>query len=61
MNITINPTKIASLREQQALANRRQAYAVEADPLFFMIQRGEATEEEWLAKIQEIKQRFPKE
>ena len=38
---------------------RRAAYVAEADPLFFMVQRGEATQEEWLAKINEIKARFP--
>jgi hypothetical protein len=41
--------------------NRRQAYINEADPLFFKAQRGEATMEEWQAKIAEIKARFPKE
>lgn len=40
---------------------RRQAYINEADPLFFKAQRGEATLEEWQAKIAEIKARFPKE
>lgn len=38
---------------------RRAAYVAEADPLFFMAQRGEATMEEWQAKIAEIKARFP--
>jgi hypothetical protein len=38
---------------------RRAAYVVEADPLFFMAQRGESTMEEWQAKIAEIKARFP--
>lgn len=40
-------------------ASRRAAYAEEADPLFFMVQRGEATMKDWLAKIEEIKARFP--
>jgi hypothetical protein len=40
-------------------ANRRAAYQAEADPLFFMAQRGEATNVEWLAKVAEIKSRFP--
>ena len=39
---------------------RKTAYIAEADPLFFKAQRGEATQEEWLAKIEEIKERFPK-
>jgi hypothetical protein len=43
-----------------ATQNRRAAYIAEADPLFFKAQRGEATLEEWQAKVAEIKQRFPK-
>lgn len=38
---------------------RRVAYVLEADPLFFKAQRGEATIEEWGAKIEEIKVRYP--
>jgi hypothetical protein len=38
---------------------RRGAYTEEADPLFFMSQRGEATVEEWQAKVAEIKARYP--
>lgn len=44
----------------QAEANRAEAYRNESDPLFFKSQRGEATEEEWLDKVAEIKARFPK-
>lgn len=40
-------------------AARAAAYIKEADSLFFMSQRGEATEAEWLAKVEEIKARFP--
>jgi hypothetical protein len=43
-----------------ATENRRSAYIVEADPLFFKAQRGEATMEEWQSKVAEIKARFPK-
>jgi hypothetical protein len=39
--------------------NRQAAYASESDPLFFMAQRGEATMEEWEAKVAEIKARYP--
>ena len=39
---------------------RRATYQEEADPIFFRWQRGEATEEEWLAKVDEIKARYPK-
>lgn len=38
---------------------RQAAYQSEADPLFFKAQRGESTMEAWLAKVAEIKTRFP--
>jgi hypothetical protein len=44
--------------EEQA-EKRRVAYEKEADPLFFMMQRGEATQEQYDAKLQEIKDRYP--
>lgn len=47
------PTKA----EQEA--KRQAAYASESDPIFFMAQRGEATMEEWTAKVAEIKARYP--
>ena len=46
------PCKIA---QQQ----RATAYTTEADPLFFKAQRGEATIEEWQAKVAEIRSRYP--
>ena len=45
---------------QQVENNRRNAYRNEADPLFLKWQRGDATEQDWLDKIEEIKERFPK-
>jgi hypothetical protein len=42
----------------QAKINRAEAYRNESDPLFFKWQRGEATEQEWLDKVNEIKQRY---
>lgn len=47
-----------STREEQEAA-RRAAYQLEADPIFFMAQRGEATMEEWQAKVAEVKARYP--
>ena len=44
--------------EEQA-EKRRVAYEKEADPLFFMMQRGEATQEQYDAKLKEIKDRYP--
>lgn len=49
---------------EAALADRdravREALAEEADPLFFRWQRGEGTEEDWLATVAAVKERFPK-
>jgi hypothetical protein len=52
--------------EVQALAanadaerERRKAYEREADPLFMEWQAGEGTEEAWLAKREEVRQRYP--
>lgn len=45
-------------RAEQETA-RRAAYVVEADPIFFMAQRGEAQMAEWINKVAEIKARFP--
>lgn len=38
---------------------RAEAYRLEADPLFFKSERGEATKEEWLAKVEQIRERYP--
>ena len=43
----------------EAEYNRVNAYRNESDPLFFKAQRNEATMEEWIAKLNEIKTRFP--
>jgi len=44
---------------KEAEAYRAAAYATEADPLFFKAQRGEATMDEWNAKVAEIRARYP--
>lgn len=40
---------------------RQAAYQLESDPLFFKYQRNEdgITKAAWLAKVEEIRQRFP--
>ena len=38
---------------------RKAMYKLEADSIFFKAQRGEATMEEWVAKVAEIKERYP--
>ena len=50
---------LPSVLRQQAEQDRAAAYRSEADPLFFKAQRGEATTDEWTAKVAEIKARFP--
>lgn len=44
----------------QVIEQRKAAYMAESDGLFFDYQRGEATKEDWEAKIKEIKKRYPK-
>jgi len=44
---------------EQVEAQRRQAFVTESDPLFFRWQRGEVTEQEWLGKVQQIRERNP--
>jgi len=47
--------------EERARELRQSAYQAEADPLFFKWQAGEGTQEEWIEKRKEIRQRYPKE
>lgn len=49
-------TELLSEHELEVL--RKQAYMLESDTLFFKWQRGEATEQEWLDKVAEIKARY---
>ncbi|PUE21870.1 hypothetical protein B9Z43_01435 [Limnohabitans sp. MMS-10A-192] len=58
--ILVEPTPLTPEQVADAVtAARAQAYRSEADPLFFKAQRGEATMEEWAAKVAEIKARYP--
>jgi hypothetical protein len=50
------PTKEITAKAKEL---RASAYREEADPLFFKSQRGEATHQEWLDKVNEIKRRYP--
>ena len=43
----------------QARAARATAYRLDADPLFFKWQRGEGSEQDWLDKVAQIRQRYP--
>lgn len=60
--IALTAEEIAQRQAQQAArveAQRAEAYRTESDPLFFKSQRGEATHQEWLDKVAEIKARYP--
>lgn len=46
-------------RIRQVEGERAYAYRNESDPLFFKWQRGEATQQDWLDKVAEIKARYP--
>lgn len=52
------PPPVVPTKEEQE-AKRHAAYTAEADPLFFKWQADEGTEEEWKAKRQEIRDRYP--
>ena len=66
MNVDYSKIKTAAdleqinkmLRREEIKKLKEEAYKTEADPLFFKFQRGEATKEDWLFKIQEIRNRF---
>jgi hypothetical protein len=51
------PPAVPAKADQEG--RRRAAYTAEADPLFFKWQAGEGTEADWLAKRQEIRDRYP--
>jgi hypothetical protein len=38
---------------------RQAAYAAQSDPIFFLYQRGDATEQEWLDAVDAVKAQFP--
>lgn len=46
-------------QQNRARRGRQAAYQVEADPLYFGWQRGENTEQAWLDKVAEIRDRYP--
>jgi hypothetical protein len=56
--VTINESVAASIEEERISLLKKTAYQTESDPLFFKWQRGEATEQEWLDKVAEIRARF---
>jgi hypothetical protein len=56
------PEEIVQRQADMLNATKQQraiAYRNESDPIFFKAQRNEATMDEWLAKVNEIKSRYP--
>lgn len=53
------PAAAAAAANERSRQSRLAAFRDEADPLFFGWQRGENTEQAWLDKCEEIRQRFP--
>lgn len=49
-----------TLKLRDCLSMRQSSYQMESDPIMAQYLRGEATKEEWLAKIEEIKVHYPK-
>jgi len=56
----ITKEEYANIKLNECYANRRLAYSVESDGIFFDYQRGEVDKQVWLDKISEIKLRYPK-
>lgn len=50
---------IAQQAAEERTRARAEAYRTESDPLFFQEQRGEVETGTWLAKVEEIKARYP--
>jgi hypothetical protein len=57
--IKVDPAKAQAQKKAMQEAARQAAYSAEADPIAMQMLRDEATKEEWLAKIDEIKARYP--
>jgi hypothetical protein len=57
--IKVDQAKVQELARQEAQRSRAAAYGAEADPLAFKLLRGEATEAEYKAKVEEIRARYP--
>ena len=58
--VTYDRTAVeAKAAQMQAQQQRAAAYAAEADPLFFKAQRGEVSMDDWTAKVEEIRARYP--
>jgi len=57
--IRVDQKKLYDFKKSEAVLARQRAYTREADPIAAQMLRDEATRDEWLAKIEEIKARYP--
>jgi len=53
------PEVLLEVQTEQVEQARAQAYRETSDPIFFQYQRGSATEQEWLAAVQAVKDAHP--
>lgn len=62
-SVQITDAEAEALRPKPQLPDysvmRKAAFVAESDPIFFLSQRNEATQQEWLDKVAEIKARWP--
>lgn len=56
----IDRSEYVSRYNEDVQLKRKTAYSAESDHLYFEEQRGDVSQGAWLAKIAEIKERFPK-
>jgi hypothetical protein len=47
------------LQIKQVESQRKAAYTIESDPIFFQYQRGDATEQNWLDAVEAVKTKYP--
>jgi hypothetical protein len=57
MKLTSTQNKPVTTYFLSSKERKRIDFSLEADPLFFKWQRGEATKQEWLDKVEEIESR----
>ncbi|SDX74089.1 hypothetical protein [Roseicitreum antarcticum] len=59
MRIVADPSAKRAAKTEQARAARRAAFQTEADPLIGKVLRGEVSKDEYAARVEEIRARFP--
>jgi len=57
MPVVVEPPKFGDAEVNRL---REAAYRAEADPIFFKYQRGEASKDDWMSVVNDIRTRYPK-